>query len=171
MRALLVCALMAALAGCGADNPAPPPEAGPAAISLSSSAFTDGGRIPERFTCDGAGSPPPLAWTGVPPSAAALALVVVDPDAHDYYHWVALDLRVSSASLEGRAPVEARNSKGSTGWTPPCPPSGTHHYVFTLYALDDVTGLAPGVGTAEALRAITEHAIAHGTLTGLVSAG
>jgi Raf kinase inhibitor-like YbhB/YbcL family protein len=181
MRALLrdalaggpAAALAAALAlvatGCGADNPAPPSEAGPADITVTSSAFADGGTIPEEFTCHGAGAAPALAWTGVPTSAAALALVVVDPDAHDYYHWVALDLPASSTSLEGPARVEARNSHGSTGWTPPCPPSGTHHYRFTLYALDETTGLASGVAIAKALDAIGEHAIAHGTLTGVVS--
>lgn len=168
MRALLVGALAVVASGCGADNPAPPSPAGPAAIAVTSSAFSDGGVIPEEFTCRGDGASPPLAWSRVP-AAAALALVVVDPDAHDYYHWVALDLPLSPAALHGPAPVEARNSKGATGWTPPCPPSGRHHYEFTVYALDAPTGLATGADTDKALDAIGEHAIAHGTLTGVVS--
>jgi Raf kinase inhibitor-like YbhB/YbcL family protein len=168
-RALGVLVVVAALAGCGSDNPAPPSDAGPSAIVVTSSAFADGDPIPDRFTCQGAGAAPPLAWTGVPPSTAALALVVVDPDAGDYYHWVALDLPASSTSLSGRATVEARNSHGSTGWTPPCPPSGTHHYRFTVYALDAPTGLADGTATGPAVDAIAKHAIAHGTLTGTVS--
>ncbi|MDH2414698.1 YbhB/YbcL family Raf kinase inhibitor-like protein [Nocardioides sp. CER19] len=170
MRALLVGVLAVAVSGCGADRPAPPADAGPATIAVTSSAFTDGASIPEQFTCRGAGTAPPLAWTGAPPSAAALALVVVDPDAHDYYHWIALDLPAASTSLDGPAAHEARNSKGTTGWTPPCPPSGRHRYRFTVYALDAETGLATGAGTVEALDAIEEHAVAHGTLTGVVSA-
>ena len=169
MRTVLVCSLAVVLTGCGSDHPAPPSHVGPAAIVLTSSAFADGGTIPERFTCHGAGAAPPLTWTGVPTSAAALALVVVDPDAHDFYHWIALDLPASSTSLDGPADVEARNSKGSTGWTPPCPPSGTHHYEFTVYALDAPTGVGDGSETSKALDAIDEHAIAHGTLTGVVS--
>jgi Raf kinase inhibitor-like YbhB/YbcL family protein len=167
--ALVTGALAVAASGCGGGNPAPPSDAGPADILVTSSAFADGATIPEEFTCHGAGSAPPVSWTGVPASAAALALVVVDPDAHDYYHWVALDLAASSTSLDGPARVEAHNSKGTTGWTPPCPPSGRHHYVFTVYALDAATGLASGVDTDQALDAIDEHAIAHGTLTGVVS--
>ena len=169
MRALLVGALLLAVAGCGSDNPAPPSDAGPADIVVTSSAFDEGAEIPEQFTCTGVGDIPPLTWTGVPASAAAVALVVSDPDAHDYYHWVALDLPTSPATVDGPADVEARNSKGSTGWTPPCPPSGTHHYEFTVYALDAPTGVADGSETARALDAIDEHAIAHGTLTGVVS--
>lgn len=169
MRAVLVCALAAALSGCGTDSPAPPSHAGPAEIVVTSTAFADGGRIPEQFTCHGAGTAPPLSWSGAPASAAALALVVVDPDAGNYYHWVALDLPASSTSAPAVAPVEARNSKGSTGWTPPCPPSGTHHYEFTVYALDASTGLSSGASIADALDAIAQHAIAHGTLTGRVS--
>jgi hypothetical protein len=170
VRGLVAGALVVVVAsGCGSDNPAPPSDAGPAALVVSSSAFSDGGEIPERFTCRGEGAAPPVAWTGVPASAAALALVVVDPDAGDYYHWIALDLPVSPPSLDGPAGVEARNSKGSTGWTPPCPPSGTHHYRFTLYALDAKTGLSSGVDVGDAVDAIDEHAVAHGTLTGVVS--
>ncbi|GAA1958176.1 hypothetical protein GCM10009798_17190 [Nocardioides panacihumi] len=154
---------------CGSDNPAPPSHAGPADIVVTSSAFADGGLIPQEFTCHGAGAAPPLSWSGVPPEAAALALVVVDPDAGDYYHWVVLDLPASSTSVTDPASVTARNSHGSTGWTAPCPPSGTHHYRFTLYALDAKTGLPDGTDTGDAVHAIDEHAIAHGTLTGLVS--
>jgi Raf kinase inhibitor-like YbhB/YbcL family protein len=162
--------LAVVLSGCGGDRPAPPSHAGPADIVVTSSAFEDGGRIPSASTCRGAGTAPPLAWTGVRPAAAALALVVVDPDAHDYYHWIALDLPAASTSLVRSPAVEARNSAGSTGWTPPCPPSGIHHYVFTLYALDAETGLPDGADTAAAIDTIDQHALAHGTLTGIVSA-
>jgi len=173
MRVLSPISVAATLAllpsGCGSHNPEPPSRAGPADVVVTSSAFADGGRIPTEFTCRGAGSAPPLSWSGVPPQAAALALVVVDPDAGDYYHWVVLDLPASATSVPDPAPVTARNSHGSTGWTPPCPPSGTHRYRFTLYALDAETGLPDGTDTGDAVAAIDEHAIAHGTLTGLVS--
>ena len=53
----------------------------PDVIMVSSPAFRDGEPIPARFTCDGAGDAPPLAWAGVPEDAAAVSLVVDDPDA------------------------------------------------------------------------------------------
>ena len=35
-------------------------------ISVSSSAFQEGGMIPAKYTCDGNDVSPPLKWTGVP---------------------------------------------------------------------------------------------------------
>ena len=64
---------------------------------------------------------------------------------------------------------QAKNSGGSTGWTPPCPPSGTHHYRFSVHGLSTVTGLADGVDTDQAVKAVTDRAVVHGRLTGTVS--
>jgi hypothetical protein len=57
------------------------------------------------------------------------------------------------------------------GWTPPCPPSGTHHYRFTVYALDGAVDVVDGADPDTAVRAVQDAATAEGTLTGLVSAG
>ena len=65
---------------------------------------------------------------------------------------------------------EAVNSDGGTGWTPPCPPSGTHHYHFTVYALDGPTGLPDSAPTKDALAAIKGHYIGYGELVGTVAA-
>jgi phosphatidylethanolamine-binding protein (PEBP) family uncharacterized protein len=104
-----------------------------AAFRLTSSAFQDGQPIPTQFTCSGAGTSPPLAWTDVPDGTKALALTVVDPDAPvsgGFTHWAKADIDPSATSLP----------EGSPGYTPPCPPAGPpHHYIFTLYAL----GAAP----------------------------
>jgi phosphatidylethanolamine-binding protein (PEBP) family uncharacterized protein len=41
--------------------------------------------------------------------------------------------------------VDGRNSAGSIGWTPPCPPPGKpHRYVFRLFALDGIPTLKRG---------------------------
>src|SRR4029078_1007036 len=68
----------------------------PDVITVSSPAFREGHPIPPRFTCDGDGQSPPLAGEGVPAGAAALALVVDDPDAprRTFVHWVLLDIPV-----------------------------------------------------------------------------
>ena len=110
-----------------------------AALALTSPAFASGGRIPVRYTCDGAGLSPPLRWTAPPPGTRSFALTVIDPDAPGgpFVHWVAAGIPASSRSLAAgaHAPREAANSAGSRGWMGPCPPSGTHRYVFTLRAV------------------------------------
>src|SRR6185312_6897701 len=96
--------------------------------------------IPAKYTCDGAGISPPLAFGGIPPNAKTLALVVIDPDAPSgpFRHWIVLNIPPSTTRVaEGAAPaggMEAENGFGQRGWGGPCPPNGEHHYVFNLYA-------------------------------------
>ncbi|GAB3450200.1 YbhB/YbcL family Raf kinase inhibitor-like protein [Phycicoccus ginsengisoli] len=142
----------------------------PSTITVTSEAFVEGGTVPRRYTCDGPGTSPPLAWSGVPTGAAALALVVDDPDAPSgtFTHWVLLDLPPSTRSIpEGVTPpgVQARNSAGKAAWMGPCPPSGTHHYRFTVVALRSPTGLRDGAALADALEAVRGGALAQGRLT------
>ena len=122
----------------------------PAPFTLTSPSFSDGGAIPSRYSCDGRDVSPPLAWSGVPAGTKALLLSVTDPDARGFVHWVAWDLAPDLGALaegaSGRLPgaaVEGRNDFGRTGWGGPCPPSGTHRYVFTLTALSAPLGLPP----------------------------
>ena len=144
----------------------------PDAITVTSTGFQNDQPIPARFSCDGAGVSPPLAWQGVPSEAQALALVVDDPDAPrgTFVHWVVLDIPPSSPSLsEAQLPAgatQATNSAGKAAYFGPCPPSGTHHYRFTVYALSAPTGLPDGAGLDEALEAIEASAIARGRLVG-----
>ncbi len=116
-------------------------------FQLTSAAFSEGGKIPREVTCDGPGTSPPLAWTGVPTGTAALVLLVDDPDARDFVHWIVLDLPGSNGELAAgvqpgaASPQQGTNDFGKTGWGGPCPPSGTHHYRFTLTALSAPLGL------------------------------
>ncbi|MFL6129419.1 MAG: YbhB/YbcL family Raf kinase inhibitor-like protein [Mycobacteriales bacterium] len=175
MRATLVVASAVLLAGCGGGGTVQPPA--PAVgdtIAVTSPAFDGGQPIPPDHTCHGAGRPPEVAWRGVPAGAKSLALVVTDPDARGgtFVHWLLYDLPPRDGRLAGGRPPpgarEAGNSGGKTGWYPPCPPSGTHHYVFTVYALREPAG---GGSTQDILDAIGRAAIARGALTGLVAAG
>jgi hypothetical protein len=59
---------------------------------LSSTAFEPGGAIPRQFTCDGEDTSPDLTWAGAPDGTQALALIVTDPDARGFVHWIAFDL-------------------------------------------------------------------------------
>ena len=56
--------------------------AAPTTITVTSTAFTDGGRIPRRHAGKGVGDDvsPALRWTGVPRATAALLLLLDDVD-------------------------------------------------------------------------------------------
>ena len=176
----LLLALALATSGCGFLGASGDPDKTQYVVAhtlrLSSPAFAEGGAIPADYTCGGAGVSPPLQWSGVPASARSLALVVLDPDAPDggFTHWVLFDIDPSTTSIPaGAIPPGARaakNSAGKPGWTPPCPPSGTHHYVFTLYVLRSPATLPDGSATAQSVHAIEAKADDRGQLTGTVSA-
>jgi Raf kinase inhibitor-like YbhB/YbcL family protein len=151
------------------------------ALSLTSSAFRDGGEIPSVHTCEGDDTSPPLAWSGVPAGAKSLALVVDDPDAPDpkapkttWVHWVLYDLPPSSTGLPAAAtsrdlPQGTRdglNDWKRTGYGGPCPPIGRHRYLFKLYALDAVL---PDLGTptkARLEKAMEGHVVEKAQLIG-----
>jgi Raf kinase inhibitor-like YbhB/YbcL family protein len=161
------------LAGCGGGDvmQVPQPDV-PDTIIVTSPAFKDGHPIPRDHTCHGGGRPPELAWRGVPGEATSLALVVSDPDAPrgTFVHWVLYNLPPKDATLAGGAPAGAReadNSGGRSGWTAPCPPSGTHRYRFTVYALRDAVS---GGSAQDVLDDIARQAMSQGTLTGTVAA-
>jgi Raf kinase inhibitor-like YbhB/YbcL family protein len=172
-------ALLAACSGSddgigGSDTSAAAPSAG-GTVRVTSAAFTDGAEIPEQFTCTGAGESPPLEWT-LRRRAPLLALVVDDPDAPGgtFVHWVVFDLPGSTTGIPqgGALPTgakQATNSAGRLRWTPPCPPSGTHHYRFTVYALTGPTGADDGVAANDAIPAIEHLAADRGQLVGLVT--
>ena len=174
--------LFALTAGCGGPigrTAAPSLNASEVAVqpahsfSLVSTAFAEGGAIPRRFTCDGDNVSPDLTWSGAPEGTAAFALIVEDPDARDFTHWVAFDLTGSASgglpeavSSSPDAPPQGLNDFGKLGYGGPCPPSGSHHYRFMLYALDRMLELTGSPRAADVKRAIADHAIGQATLTG-----
>jgi Raf kinase inhibitor-like YbhB/YbcL family protein len=175
-------ALSVLLAGCGFvnagknDNELPAVEK-PSALTVTSPAFTNGGAIPATFTCKGANTSPPLAWSGVPAGSRSVALVVDDPDAPGgpYIHWVVDNIDPAQSAISaGEVPQGAQqtlNSGGHVGYTGPCPPSGTHHYRFTVYVLRSPLTLPADGDPFTVLVAIKGKTTARGTLTGTVSAG
>src|SRR5262245_63645641 len=108
-----------------------------AALVLSSPAFQNGGTIPKRYTCDGANVSPALRWTAPPRGTASFSLTVFDPDAPGggFLHWQINRLPANARSLPTGSRLGAPNGAGSSGYTGPCPPTGVHHYRFTLHAL------------------------------------
>jgi Raf kinase inhibitor-like YbhB/YbcL family protein len=167
--------------GLAADSDAGSRESAPMALkamiafSLTSSAFADGTAIPARYTCDGAGDVVPLTVSGIPDGTVSLALVMHDPDAQregGFTHWVLYDISplAVDALAQGNFPLGATdgaNGSGKVGYIGPCPPSGTHHYTFTLYALDSALGLPSGATKEQVEAAIDGHIISETALTGL----
>jgi hypothetical protein len=143
----------------------------PDSMRLTSPAFTDGGAIPEDYTCDGGDLSPPLAWEGAPQGVHSFALVVTDPDAGGFVHWVLVNIPGDVRELpegEGDAiGTPGRNGFGDEGWGGPCPPSGEHRYVFELIAVSEpVRG--EGAPNVDRVRSVAEGAtLARAELTGV----
>lgn len=140
-------------------------------MQLTSDAFADGEAIPARYTCDGEDVSPPLSWDDPPGRAAAFVLVVEDPDAGGFVHWLLTDIPGDSRELpEGAGDaigVPGHNDFGRAGWGGPCPPSGEHRYVFTLYALSEAIQVDADA-TAQAVRdAIGHRVVGEASLTGV----
>lgn len=138
-------------------------------MRITSSAFTHEGLIPPKYTCDGDDVSPPLAISEVPDGVSHLVLVVDDPDAPGgvWDHWVAYDIPVTVEIPEAaRLGTSGRNSWGRAGYGGPCPPSGTHRYFFTVYAVDSALGLEPEADKRQVLDALEGRVVAEATLVG-----
>jgi len=165
MRLLAAGALLLALSAGVARAAGSEPQA---RLALSSPAFRNGQAIPQAYTCDGTQKIVPLRWSGVPRGTRSFALLVDDPDAPSgtFTHRVAWGIPGTARALPGRAPREGATSAGRAGWVGPCPPSGTHRYVFRLYALRSTPSLQAGADKPALLVALKGRVIASAVLVG-----
>jgi Raf kinase inhibitor-like YbhB/YbcL family protein len=141
-------------------------------MKLTSPAFEQNQPIPTRYTCDGVNHHPALAFSQVPEDAQSLAIVVEDPDAPTkvFTHWLIYNIPPSTQQIsEQEVPpgiTDGVNDFGTRGYRGPCPPSGTHHYVFKLFALDTRLALPEGTTKAEVLAKMQGHVLATAELVG-----
>jgi Raf kinase inhibitor-like YbhB/YbcL family protein len=141
-------------------------------IQITSTAFSEGGKIPRIYTCDDQNLSPPLSWTGVPTNTVSLALTMDDPDAPSgtWVHWVVYNLPPDITSLEqGKIGlgVEGKNDFNRSGYGGPCPPRGSNHrYYIKLYALDTKLDLKSGATKAQVENTMKGHILAQGQLMG-----
>jgi Raf kinase inhibitor-like YbhB/YbcL family protein len=129
-----------------------------------------------KYTYQGNNSPP---LGGDPPAGAqSLALIMDDPDAPSgtFVHWVIYDLPPTLSGLPEDVPsaerpsvggTQGNNGAGKSGYTGPCPPSGTHHYSFRLYALDTKLDATAGLSKDKLLQAMERHVVAQAELIGV----
>jgi len=140
-------------------------------MKLKSKDFLDNSGIPSEFTCDGRNVSPQLSWEDVPEETKSFALSVTDPDAPGgmWIHWLVYDISNELRKIErGGLPEGAKevvNDFGKRPYGGPCPPSGTHRYFFTVYALD--TERLEGLNKRNFLDKVEKHTIEKATIKGL----
>jgi len=140
-------------------------------LTVTSTSFKDNGNIPGKYSCEGTQASPPLAVTGVPSDAKSLALILHDPDAPmpgGFTHWV-----VWNIPTEGNIPEDFKgaeqgfNGAKRSGYIGMCPPSGTHHYHFKVYALDTRLTIDRNTDKAGLEKAMAGHILGEGEIVGL----
>ena len=175
-------ALMMMFAVACAKQPAtnPPATQTPQAatnMKLTSSAFAEGQAIPRQYTCAGINISPPLEWTGIPKSAKTIAIIADDPDAPagTWVHWVIYNLPADTLGMIENLPpteeikgggLQGKNDFEKIGYGGPCPPSGTHRYLFKIFALDSELPLKSGATKADVEKAMSGHVLAQAQLMG-----
>ena len=183
--------LCAASLGTAFAQGAPP--AAPAAprppFTLSSTAFSDGGVIPDTYTSNNTGKniSPPLSWVNAPAAAQSFVLIVHDVDVAlrrdigDELHWFAINIPATAKGLPEGVPntptlpdgtIQPNNGGGTgtpfPGFMAPGAPAGKyHHYVFELYALDTKLSLGADATREQVLAAMSGHVAGKAALTAL----
>ena len=149
-----------------------------AAFSLTSPAFTEGAAIPSKFTCDaGQTNPSPaLAWTEAPAAAKSFVLILHDPDVPmpgGFTHWVLFDIPTTTKELPenfqpGSVGISGNSGFRRAGYGGPCPPTGHHHYHFTLSALSvESLGLPAGATKTDVEKAMEGKVLGSADLVGM----
>jgi len=150
-----------------------------ASLELKSSSFS-GDMIPRTCSsCDHQdGASPELSWSAPPEHTQSFALIVFDKDSpfgFKFTHWVFHDIPSDKRELPENTPKQEQLPDGSRqghndydriGYVGPCPPRGTHHYIFTLYALDINLNLPPSASKKQVVKAMNGHVLASGELVG-----
>lgn len=134
--------------------------------------------MPEQYTCRGQNVNPPLNVFNVPPQAQSLALIMHDPDAPvgDFVHWLMWDVPANTETIAANSvpvgAVQGQNGTEEAKYIGPCPPkgTGTHRYMFELYALDTSLGLPSQTNRPQLEAAMKGHILDSTILTGIFAA-
>ncbi len=170
----------------------PPPGAGPGAppaagaprrgggglvpMYIESSAFPDGGIVPQKFSNAGGSTQPDFKILRAPPETQSFAIILHDIDVGmqgpgDVLHWVAWNIPGNTTQIEeGKLPEGSVNGKGMGGnkYMGMGAPNGPryHHYVFEFYALNAKLDLPATAGRDELLAAMQGKVIAKAAYIG-----
>jgi len=174
-RLLVIGAVLTLLGGCGlVGGPQTVPPDVPNVMTVTSPDISQG-VMGSDFTCHGEGKNPGLHWSGAPAGTRSLAVVMDDSAAPitPYIYWIVFDIGPQTTNIQsGQIPAgarQARNSKGSIGYDPPCPLGHSHSFRFTVYALGSALRLPSGASLKTAWSAIADAAIARGRIPALAT--
>ena len=117
-----------------------------------SSAFTNGGEFPIKYTCDGSSTSPLIQWSGAPAGTVSYAITMhhFPPTGGDKHVYMCVYNIASSVKEIGENVTNIGNwgintVNGKNMYTPPCSQGpGAKTYIITVYALS----AAPVVTTA-----------------------
>jgi hypothetical protein len=132
---------------------------------LTSTTFSDGGAIPLSAVWNqcsaypgGGNQSPQLSWTGAPNKTRSFIVVMYDVTA-SFTHWGMYNMASRTTALPENAGVAGSTfgtqvlndyGVGDESYDGPCPPPSlspvSHHYVFTVYALDIALPTLPTFG-------------------------
>lgn len=140
----------------------------PTKLRVLSPEFLNGEAIPEKYTCGGSSTSPPLVVDDIPSGTKTLALIVEDLDSPSgiFDYWIAWNIPPTGRINERSNVVEGLNSMAEHSFMPPCPAEGTHVYRFKVYALDTMLDLDANSGKRELAKAMRGHILARGELRG-----
>jgi len=191
-RQILMAGALVMLAGLGSvaaqapapgEKPAARPAPGPG-LTLTTTAFEDGGIIPNKYTmADPAAVSPKLTWTNVPANTVSFALIFHDPDValqrkvDDVLHGMWFNIPGTARELAEGLPagptlpdgtIQAKNLRGTNAYMGPGAGAAgpMHHYTWELFALDAKLDLTPDATRADLLKAMDGHILGKGVLVG-----
>jgi len=164
MKSIILSIMLLLIAGCEVQQ----------TMKLTSNAFQNNEKIPDKYTCKGENINPELAVKDIPAGTKSLALIMDDPDAPrgTWDHWILFNIKPTGTIKENSVPEGAsqgKNSAGKNEYSGPCPPSGTHRYIFKLYALDTELKIDENADKKAVENAMKGHILAETKLTGLYS--
>jgi Raf kinase inhibitor-like YbhB/YbcL family protein len=184
IRIAAACAMLLSASALTALAQAPAAPAGPppTPMTLTSTAFSDGGVIPLRFTQDAASPPSPaLTWMNAPAATVSYTLIMHDVDnagqkhIDDTLHWLIFNIPGSAHGLPEGVPNVATLPDGSeqvktraVGFMGPgFRGVSFHHYVLELYALDIKLALGTDASRADVMKAMDGHIVGKAAMVGL----
>jgi len=144
-------------------------------FQIKSSAFMQDGEIPQKYTANGENISPSLSWTSAPSDTKSFTIICEDPDASSFTHWVVFNIPNNTTQLaEGitnqgtldNGAKQGTNDFNKIGYSGPAPPSGTHRYIFTIYALDSELNLGVGATKSQVNSAMNGHVLDKAQITG-----
>jgi Raf kinase inhibitor-like YbhB/YbcL family protein len=147
-------------------------------FQINTDSFTSHNMMPIMYTCDGKDISPALQWESTPAKTKSLALIVSDIDAPKgiFYHWVLYNIPATTLSFAAgttqfpAGTVALKNSFNNVRYNGPCPPAGeTHHYIFTLYALNTTFTLSQDADALSLIKAMKNHVIGTAELKAVFS--